>query len=93
MASPPLVFVFCGFPINGSQVSQRDGMSYYHRHHLEHHHHRHDHDDCRHHDHDDHDHRQVSGKCCRVMECSITALQTFHSDTEAHTIRHRGTCY
>ena len=93
MASPPLVLVFCGFPINGSQVSRRDGMSYYHRHHLEHHHHRHDHDDCRHHDHDDHDHRQVSGKCCRVMECCITRLQTFHSDTEAHIIRHRGTYF
>ena len=35
MASPPLVLVFCGFPINGSQVSRRDGMSYYHRHHLD----------------------------------------------------------
>ena len=86
MASPPLVLVFCGFPINGSQVSRRDGMSYYHRHHLDQHHHRHR-------NHDDHYHRQVSGKCCRVMECRITALQTFHSDTEAHTIRHRGTCY
>ena len=43
MASPPLVLVFCGFPINGSQVSRRDGMSYYHRHHLEHHHHHLDH--------------------------------------------------
>ena len=93
MASPPLVLVFCGFPINGSQVSRRDGMSYYHRHHLDHHHHHHDHDDHRHHDHDDDHHRQVSGKCCRVMECRITALQTFHSDTEAHIFIRQGTYF
>ena len=84
MASPPLVLVFCGFPINGSQVSRRDGMSYYHRHHLDQHHHRHR-------NHDDHYHRQVSGKCCRVMECRITALQTFHSDTEAYIFIQQGT--
>ena len=91
MASPPLVLVFCGFPINGSQVSRRDGMSYYHRHHLDHHHHHYDHDDHRHNDHNDHYHRQVSGKCCRVMECRITALQTFHSDTEAYIFIQQGT--